>query len=81
MNSCFEKFAGLKRIISEIVLFSYYIKLYRCWGNFQFYYEKKGLLWKRQWLILEELIMSDRYMSHGQMHSFLQFFLTLKKLD
>ena len=31
-------------------------------------------------LILEEVIMSDRHMSDGQMYSNLQLFLTLKKL-
>ena len=31
-------------------------------------------------LMLEELIMSNRHMSDGQMYSFLELFLTLKNL-
>ena len=31
-------------------------------------------------LILDKVIMSDRHMSDEQMYSFLQLFLTLKKL-
>ena len=31
-------------------------------------------------LILEEVIMSDRHMSHGELYLFSPFFSTLKKL-
>ena len=33
--------------ITENVLFSYFIKLYQYWDNFQSSYETKNLLWKR----------------------------------
>ena len=98
MNSCFEKFEGFKRIMSDElnrkvalkklctfsnyikitqknVLFSYFIKLLECWANFQSSNEtKKSSMEKIMRLMLEEVIISDRHMSDGQMHLYLQLF-------
>ena len=41
---------------------------------------KKFSMEKITRLMLEEVIMSDRHMSDGQMYSFLHLFSTLKKL-
>ena len=61
--------------------FSYFIKLCEYWGTFQSSYEtKKSSMEKIMRLILGEVITSDRHMSDGQMHLFLQLFLTLEKL-
>ena len=57
--------------------FSYFIKLYEYWSNFQLSYEtKKDFMEKITWLILE-VIMSDRHTPDGQRYSFLQ--LSFKK--
>ena len=57
--------------------FSYFIKLYEYWSNFQLSYEtKKDFMEKITRLILE-VIMSDGHTPDGQMYSFLQ--LSFKK--
>ena len=58
------------------VIFSYFLKLFEYWGNFQSSYETKKIFFmeKIMRLILDEVIMSDGHMSDGQMHSCLQFF-------
>ena len=46
----------------------------------QFFYEtKKSSMSKIMRLILDQVFMSDRHMSDGQMYLFLQMFSTLKK--
>ena len=63
------------------VLFSYFIKSYEYWGNFQSSYETKiSSMEKIMRLILEEVIMTDRYMADGQMSSFLQLFFSNEKI-
>ena len=42
--------------------------------------QQKSSMEKITRLMLEEVIMSDRHMSDGQMYSFLQLFLTLKRI-
>ena len=42
--------------------------------------QEKSSMEKITRLMLEEVIMSDRHMSDGQMYSFLQLFLTLKRI-
>ena len=42
--------------------------------------QEKSSMEKITRLMLEEVIMSNRYMSDGQMYSFLQLFLTLKRI-
>ena len=60
-------FSNSIKITQNNVLFSYFIKLYEYWGNFQSSYEtKKSSMEKIMRLILEEVIMSDRHMSDGQ---------------
>ena len=60
--------------------FSYFVKLYEYCGNFQSSYKaKKFSMEKIMRLILDEVIMSDRYMSYGQMFSFLQLFFNTEK--
>ena len=50
-------------------VFYYFIKLYEYWGNFQSSYEtKKSSMEKIMRLMLEEVIMSDRHMSDGQIN-------------
>ena len=57
--------------------FSYFIKSYECWGNFQSSYEtKESSMEEIIRLILEEVIMSD-----GQIYSFLQFFFNTEKIS
>ena len=74
-------FSNSIKIAQHNVLFSYFIKLYEYWGNFQSSYEtKKYSMEKIQRLMLEEVIMSDRHMSDGQIIHFCNFFSTLKKL-
>ena len=64
------------------MLFSYCIKLFEYWGNFQSSYEtKKSSMEKAMRLILEGVIMSDRHMSDGQMYSFLQLFFNTEKVS
>ena len=53
---------------------------YRNTGVTSSYETKKTSMEKIIGLILEEVIMSDRYMLGGQMYSFLQLFLTPNKL-
>ena len=58
-----------------------FIKLSGYWGNFQSSYEtKKSSMEKIMRLIFEELIMSERHMSHEQMYSFLQPFFNTEKI-
>ena len=69
------------KITQNNVLFSYFIKLYEYWSNFQFSYETKNYsMEKITRLMLEQVIMSDRHMSDGQMSSFLQFFFSTEKI-
>ena len=57
--------------------FSYFIKLYKYWSNFQLSYEtKKDFMEKITRLILE-VIISDGHTRDGQTYSILQ--LSLKK--
>ena len=59
------------KIIGKNAIFSYFIKLYEYWGNFQSpYVTETSSMEKITRLILEEVIMSDRHMSNGQMYSF-----------
>ena len=60
--------------------FSFFIKLLKYWGKFKSSYETNKSVGNVMRLILEEVIMSDRHMSDGQLKLFLQFFLTLKEL-
>ena len=48
-------------------IFSYFIKLLECWGKFQTSYETNKSVGNIMRLILEEVIMSDRHMSNGQL--------------
>ena len=65
------------KVIQKNVIFSYFIKLYEYWGNFQSSYEtKKSSMEKIIRLMLEEVIMSD-----GQMYSFLQLFFNTEKIS
>ena len=60
------------------VIVSYFIKLFEYWGNLQSFIrqkKKKSSTEKIMRLIIDEVIMSD-----GQMYSFLQLFLRMKKL-
>ena len=51
------------------VLFSYFIKLYEYWGNFQSSYViKKSSMEKIMGLMLEEVIMSERHILDGQIY-------------
>ena len=43
--------------------------------------QKKSSMEKIMRVMLEEVIMSDRHMSDGQMHSFLQLFFITKKIS
>ena len=68
-------------IIAQNDVLFYFIILYGYWGNFQSSYEtKKPSMEKIMRLILEELIMSERHMSDGQMYSFLQPFFNNEKV-
>ena len=70
-------FSNSIKITKNNVLFSYFIKLYEYWGNFQSSYEtKKSSMEKIIRLMLEEVIMSD-----GQMYSFLQLFFNTEKIS
>ena len=61
--------------------FFYFIKLYEYWSNIQYYYEtKKFYMEKITNLMVEEVIMSDRHLSDGQMSSFLQLFFNTKNI-
>ena len=83
-------FSNSIKITQKNVLFSYLIKLYEYWGNFQSSYEtKKSSMEKIMKLMLEKVIMSDRLMSDRHMSDrqmsdehihFCNFFSTLKKL-
>ena len=55
---------------------------YEYWRNFQSSYgTKKSSMKKIMRLMLEEVIMSDRNMSDGQMCSFLQLFFDTEKIS
>ena len=70
-------FSNFIKISQNNVRFSYFIKLYEYWGNFQSSYEtKKSSMEKIIRLMLEEVIMSD-----GQMYSFLQLFFSTEKVS
>ena len=47
--------------------FSYFIKLLEYWGKSQSFYETNKSLGNVMRLILEEVIVSDRHMSDGQL--------------
>ena len=47
--------------------FSYFVKLLEYWGKFQSSYETNKSIGNITGLILEEVIMSDRHMSDGQL--------------
>ena len=64
-------FSNSIKITKNNVLFSYFIKLYEYWGNFQSSYETEKSMKNIMRLILEEVIMLDRHMQDGQMYSFL----------
>ena len=105
MNSCSEKSAGFKRIMSDgldsivalrkqctfsnsikitqnNVLFFISSNYMNTGGNFQCAYEtKKSSMEKMMRLMLEEVIMSDRHISDGQMYSFLQLFFNIEKIS
>ena len=73
-------FSNPIKITQNNVIFSYFIKLYKYWGNFQSSYEtKKSSIEKIMRLMLEEAIMSDTHVSDGQMYSFLQLFFNTEK--
>ena len=66
---------------SKNILFSYFIKLYEYWGNFQSFHEtKRSSMEKIMRQIFEEVIMSDRHMLDGQIYSFLQLLLNSEKI-
>ena len=70
------------KIAQNDIFFSCFIKLYEYWGNFQSSYEtKKSSMEKIMRLMLEEVIMSDRHMSDGQMYSFLQLLFSTEKIS
>ena len=70
--------------LSKLLKIMYFFLIssnYEYWGNFQSSYEtKKSSMEKIMRLMLEEVIMSDRHMSDGQIIHFCNFFSTLKKL-
>ena len=69
------------KITQNNIPFSYFIKLYEYWGNFESSYAtKKSSMEKIMRLMLEEVILSARHMSHGQMYSFLQLFFNTEKI-
>ena len=75
-------FSSSIKIIQNNIVFLYFIKLYEYWGNFQSSHEtKKSSMEKIMRLMLEEVIMSDRHMSDGQMYSFLQLFFNTEKIS
>ena len=73
-------FSNSIKITQKNVLFSYSIKLYVYWGNSQSPYEKKSSTEKIIKVILEEMVMLDRHMSYGLMHSFFQLFCNTEKI-
>ena len=57
------------KVILKNVIFSYFIKLYEYWGNFQSFFEtKKSSMEKIIRLLVDEVVMLDRHMSNGQMY-------------
>ena len=69
------------KITQKNVIFPYFINLEEYWGNFQSSYETKESMENIMSLILEEVIMSDRHLSDGQLFSFLQLFFNTEKLS
>ena len=64
----YSTFSNSIKTTQNNVLFSYFIKLCEYWSNFQYSYEtKNSSMEKIMRLMLEEVIMSDRHMSDGQM--------------
>ena len=49
--------------------------------TFNFLLDKKSSMEKIMTLLLKEVIMSDRHMSGGQMHSFLQLFFNTEQIS
>ena len=68
-------FCNSVKITQKNVIFSYFIKLLKYWGKFQSPYETNKPVGNIMRLILEEVIISDRHMSDGQLHLFVQLFL------
>ena len=68
------------KISQKNVIFSYFIKLQEYWGKSQSAaWDKKVNIMR---LILEEVIMSYRHMSDGQLYLFLQlFFFNTEKIN
>ena len=65
-------FSNSIKITQSNVFFSYFVKLNEYWDNVQSSYEtKKSSVEKIMRLMLEEVIMSDRHMSDGQIYSYL----------
>ena len=74
-------FSNSIKITQKNVFFSDFIRLYEYWGNFHCSYEtKKHFIETIIRLILDEVIMSDRFMSDGQMYSFLIFVFNTEKI-
>ena len=70
------------KITQKNVLFSYFIKLWEYWSNFQSSYEiKKSYMEKIMTIMLQEVIMLDRHMSNGQMYPFLQLLFNAEKIS
>ena len=72
-------FQVLSKLLKIMYFFSYFIKLHEYWGNFQSSYETKKSTVEKIMRLLEEVIMSDRQMSDGQMYSFLQLSFNTEK--
>ena len=68
------------KIAQKNIIFSYFIKLLVDLGKFQSSYETNKFMENIMRLILEEVIMTDRYMSDGQLYLFLQLFFNTEKL-
>ena len=61
--------------------FSFFIKLLKYWGKFKSSYETNKSVGNVMRLILEEVIMSDRHMSDGQLELFFQFFFNTERIS
>ena len=69
-------FSNSIKITQNNVLFSYFIKLYEYWGNFQSSYKTKKSSVEKMRLMLEKVIMSDL-----QLYSFFQLFFNTEKIS
>ena len=85
MDFCFEKFVGFKRIVLDVALKN--SLLFLITSNYMstgatfnlFMRQKKYFMKKIMKLILDEVIMSDRHNSDGQI-SFWQLFSNAEKI-